>query len=124
MESVFLGQEGVFSIVFDGRVIGSIGIIPDPKRGNERAKMLGYAIGKAYWGKGLMTEAAKALIAYGFSHLGAELISAYCFPHNKRSARVLEKCGFQYEGTLHRSEQLFDGTVCDEDCYVLFQETA
>ena len=42
-----------------------------------------------------------------------DLISATCYPDNLRSRRVLEKCGFVYEGTLHRAELLFNGEVRD-----------
>lgn len=119
MQVVFLNQENVFGIMLKGtdKLIGSIGLIKDPKRDNPNALMLGYAIGEAYWGKGYTTEAAQAVIGYGFDKLELELISAYCYPYNERSKRVLHKCGFVYEGTLRRSEIRFDGTVYDSECY-------
>jgi putative acetyltransferase len=55
--------------------------------------MIGYAIGEDYWGKGFATEAVLAVLRFGFEELGLDLISAYCYPFNKRSQRVFEKCG-------------------------------
>ena len=121
---IFIGQEGVFGVILkeENRLIGTAGIIPDIKRSNESAGMLGYAIGKSYWGKGLMTEAAKALLIYGFHQRGLSLITAYCYPHNTRSVRVIQKCCFRYEGMLRQSERLYDGSVLDELCYSMTKE--
>lgn len=57
-----------------------------------------YWLGKPYWGKGYMTEAARRMIRFGFEELGLERISVGCFARNKASARVIEKLGFKYEG--------------------------
>ena len=124
MEQVFLGQESVWAIVLadSGRLIGTGGLIPDPKRENGRARMLGYSLGKEYWGSGYMTEAVRAILRCGFELMDLELISAYCYPGNERSKRVIAKCGFQYEGTLVRAEERFDGAVMDNECYVLLRE--
>lgn len=121
MKTVFLDQESVFGIVLiqSGKLIGSIGLINDPKRENERVRMLGYALGEDYWGKGIMTEAVTALLRYGFDEMGLDLVSAYCYPSNQRSKNVLMKCGFCYEGTLKLAEKIFNGSVCDNECYAL-----
>jgi RimJ/RimL family protein N-acetyltransferase len=47
----------------------------------------------AYWGKGYATEAAKALLAFGFEHLGADEIVAFTVPANERSRKVMERLG-------------------------------
>lgn len=83
--------------------------------------MLGYAMSEHYWGKGLMTEAAQAVIKYGFDERNLDLISAYCYPFNNRSRRVLEKNNFQYEGTLKQAEKLYNGNIYDNECYVLLK---
>lgn len=121
MDLVFVGKEGVFAIVLKetGKLIGTIGLIADPKREYSRAKMLGYALGDAYWGHGYMTEAARALVHYGMDTLQLQLISAYCYPFNERSKKVLTKLGFQYEGRLALCEELYNGEVYDNECYVL-----
>lgn len=121
MPLIFLDQKGVFGIVEreSGKLIGSIGLIGDPKREHRRTRMLGYAIGEAHWGKGYMTEAAKAILEYGFDALDVDLISAYCYPFNERSRSVLLKVGFKYEGTLSLCEKRYDGEVLDHECYAL-----
>lgn len=121
MKFVFLEKEGVFGIELKatGRLFGSIGLIPDPKRQNNKARMLGYAIGEAYWGKGYATEAAQALIDWAFKELDIDLISAYCYPFNEKSKRILMKCGFTYEGNLRMAEERYDGEVLDNECYSL-----
>lgn len=124
MDIIFLEKENVYGIELkeNGKLIGSIGLIDDQKRENNKARMLGYAIGEAYWGKGYTTEAAQALISYGFDELNLMLISAYCYPFNQRSKRVLEKCGFQYEGVLHLAEERYDGVILDNECFMIINK--
>ncbi|MFR0822223.1 MAG: GNAT family N-acetyltransferase [Clostridia bacterium] len=123
-KEIFIGKETVWGITLKGEdtVIGTIGLIEDSKRENHKAKMLGYAISEAYWGRGIMTEASKAVIEYGFKHMGLEVISAYCYPFNERSKKVLRKCGFEYEGVLRQAEKLYDGHVYDLICYSLLRK--
>jgi RimJ/RimL family protein N-acetyltransferase/nicotinamidase-related amidase len=59
-----------------------------------------YAIGKAYQGKGYATEAAKAVIDYGFKEIGFNKVQICVRPSNVKSKNVIEKCGFEYEGML------------------------
>jgi [ribosomal protein S5]-alanine N-acetyltransferase len=54
---------------------------------------LGYWVGEDCWGKGIATECVRLIIDYGFSELELEEISAYVFPENEASIRVLEKNG-------------------------------
>lgn len=124
MKNVFLGKENVFGIVIKdlGKLIGSIGLVEDPKRQNNKALMLGYAIGEEYWGCGYTSEAAFALVEYGFKTLGLELVSVYCYPFNERSKRVINKLGFKHEGKLSLCERRFDGLVLDNECYALSAE--
>lgn len=124
MESVFMNEDNIFGIILreSNKLIGSIGLVKDPKREYERAKMLGYAIGEAYWGRGYMTEAAKALIEHSFKTMDIDLISAYCYPFNERSKNVIKKLGFKYEGTLSLCVKLYSGKVYDNDCYALRPE--
>jgi len=62
---------------------------------------LGYWIGVRWWGLGYATEAATALAAYGFGHLGLHRIQGRHFTRNPASGRVLQKVGMQLEG-IHR----------------------
>lgn len=121
MNVVFIDKEYVYGIVLKetGKLFGSVGLVPDPKRENHRARMLGYAIGQEYWGKGYTTEAVRALIRFGFQDLNLDLISAYCYPYNERSKSVLKKCGFGLEGCLTMAEERYDGRILDNECYSL-----
>ena len=59
-----------------------------------------YCIGTAFQGKGYATEAAKAVIRYGFEKIGFHKVQICVRPSNTPSKKVIEKCGFVYEGTL------------------------
>ena len=59
-----------------------------------------YCIGTAYQGKGYATEATKAVIDYGFRTIGFNKVQICVRPSNIKSKRVIEKCGFEYEGML------------------------
>ncbi|WP_321478453.1 GNAT family protein [uncultured Bacteroides sp.] len=115
MEQIFIRQKNIFGIVLkeSNKLIGTIGLIQDPRRENPKAKMIGYALAQEEWGKGLMTEATKAVISYGFNEESLELISCTCYPDNQRSNRVIEKCGFHYEGCFRQCEVRYDGTLMD-----------
>ncbi|MGI6181477.1 MAG: GNAT family N-acetyltransferase [Agathobaculum sp.] len=123
---VFLDQPSVWAIErkADGRMIGSIGLIADSKREYGSVRSLGYALGVDYWGQGFMTEAVQAVLRYGFGPMSLDLITATCYPDNPASRRVLEKCGFRYEGTLHRAELLYNGEIKDHLCFYLTHEQA
>lgn len=102
-------------------MIGSIGFMDDPKRQNFKARMIGYAMSENFWGQGLMTEAANEVLKFGFESLGLEVISAYCYPRNARSKRVIIKCGFEFEGTLRKCEKVYNGDVFDNECYSILK---
>ena len=104
-----------FAVTVDSKVIGSIGAF---RQGNvhRQTAELGYYIAEEYWGKGIMTEAVKQLCDYVFSHTDIIRIFAEPFALNSASCRVLEKAGFQYEGTL-RSNAVKNGKVLDMKLY-------
>ncbi len=60
---------------------------------------LGYVLAKPYWAQGYATEAAAAVIQFGFSKLGLQVIEANAFPENIASLRVMSKLGMRYRGT-------------------------
>ena len=90
----------VFAVVDrgSGKAIGSAGFVGEhrpelPGQDDE----LGYALSPAYWGRGLMPEAARALLAYGFTELGLQTVWCNHYDGNRKSRRVIEKCGFHYQ---------------------------
>jgi RimJ/RimL family protein N-acetyltransferase len=77
---------------------------------------LGYWIGVPYWGCGYATEAARAMIQYGFDVLKLNRIQASHFANNPQSGRVLRKIGMQHEGCL-RQHYLKWGEYVDSKVY-------
>jgi [ribosomal protein S5]-alanine N-acetyltransferase len=90
----------------DGTLVGTCGLAVVPE--HYRAE-LGFAIGRRWWGQGLMTETVREVIRFGFAELGLNRIEGRCVPENIGSARVMEKCGMTYEGTL-REQFYIKGT--------------
>jgi ribosomal-protein-alanine N-acetyltransferase len=62
---------------------------------------IGYGVARDYWGRGLMTEAARACLRYGFESVGLERIVAVAMPENTASRRIMEKLGMRYEKMAH-----------------------
>ena len=108
-----------FAIMVDDKVVGSIGIFRQGNIHSQTAE-LGYYIAEEYWGKGIMTEAVKQICAYVFAKSDIIRIYAEPFAYNIASCRVLEKVGFQYEGTL-RSNAVKNGKVIDMKMYSLLR---
>ena len=77
-----------------------------------RSVELGYWLAEPYWGKGIATEAVRAMTEWGFAHLDINRIFAYVFGWNPASARVLEKAGYLYEGRM-RQAVCKDGQMTD-----------
>lgn len=124
LQSFIKGDE-VRAIVYkgNGKVIGSIGVHRDYKRQEDiKAKMIGYVLSQDYWRMGLMTEAVKEVIRYLFEEVKLDIISIYHYPFNIRSKRVIEKCGFKYEGTLRMASKIYNGNVYDDVCYSITKE--
>jgi RimJ/RimL family protein N-acetyltransferase len=85
--------EACFAVTLDGAPIGVCSV--DLR---EDGPELGYWLGVSYWGRGLATEAARALIDHAFGDLEHETLISGARVNNPASRRVLEKCGFQWTG--------------------------
>ena len=105
-----------------GIVVGSIGFEPDKYRPQINSREMGYSLAKSRWGKGYMTEAAKRLIKYGFDELKLDVLMIRTSDTNFRSQRVIEKCGFKYEGTLRRAYRTYDQGMREVRCYSMLKE--
>lgn len=108
-----------FAIASDNKVIGSIGVFRQENIHRQTAE-LGYCIAEEYWGKGIMTDAVKQVCKYIFDKSDIIRIYAEPFAYNTASCRVLEKAGFQYEGTL-RSNAVKNGKIIDMKMYSLLK---
>jgi RimJ/RimL family protein N-acetyltransferase len=80
---------------------------------------IGYWLAKRWWGKGIMTEAVRAVCDYAFQELGVHRVTAGIFAGNARSARVLEKAGFTLETPLMRKCYFKNGEYLDAVGYAL-----
>ncbi len=109
-----------FAIVADHTVTGSISVFRQSNIHRRTAEM-GYCLAQKYWGMGIMTEAVKQACEYVFEQSDIIRIYAEPFAFNTASCRVLEKAGFQYEGTL-RSNALKNGRIIDMKMYALLKE--
>jgi ribosomal-protein-alanine N-acetyltransferase len=94
-----------------GELVGAISLM-GISRDHARAE-LGYWIGVPYWNRGYCTEAAAAVVAYGFAELGLNRITSHYFVRNPASGRVLEKIGMVHEGLLRQHLRRWDRF---EDC--------
>ena len=80
-------------------LIGAVSLIIYPEH---HFAELGYWIGIPYWNQGYMTEAARAVLQFGFEALHINRVYATHFARNPASGRVMQKIGMTYEGTLRQ----------------------
>lgn len=95
------GVWGIFD-AYSGDFTGSC--LLRPFNGDDAIMELGYSIDHKYWGRGLATEMAEAIIAQGFTDPAVNEIVAVTTFKNEASQRVLEKAGMVREGNLKRGE--------------------
>jgi ribosomal-protein-alanine N-acetyltransferase len=104
-----------FAIVIDGRAAGGVALQPMTDI-NHRSAEIGYWLGAAFWGRGIAAEAVTLVTNWAFQGHGLLRVFAQPFADNVGSKRVLEKAGYQLEGTMRRSA-VKDGEVRDQCLY-------
>ena len=104
-----------FAIVLEGEPVGAVGL-EHREDVDRRTLELGYWLGEPFWGRGLATEAARAVADYAFATFDVERLEAGVFEWNPASGRVLEKAGFQLEARLRKSV-FKDGQLIDRLLY-------
>ena len=109
-----------FAIVVDGEAAGGIGFVLPGDVGRRSAE-IGYWLGEACWGQGIMTDALRAISDYIFSNFDVCRISSIVFESNPASARVLEKAGYSCEGR-QRKAVTKNGVTMDALMYSLIRE--
>ena len=113
------GESVVFAVTAAPHgVIGAAGLRLEAAHAKAE---LGYWIGKPHWRHGYATEAAQAVVRYGFEQLHLERIHARFMTRNRASGRVLEKLGFTREGILRRDLFRF-GEFVDCELWSLLRE--
>jgi [ribosomal protein S5]-alanine N-acetyltransferase len=90
-----------FAIEYERRFTGVISLMPQKDILSHSAE-IGYWIGEPFWGKGIASAAVTLIVQYGFKTLGLQRIYASVFEGNVASQKVLEKCGFELEGTFRK----------------------
>jgi ribosomal-protein-alanine N-acetyltransferase len=108
------GDAVVRAIVVNGEAVGAIGIHPQDDV-HRICVEIGYWLGEPFWGKGIITEAVKEMTKVAIE-LGYTRVFATVFSNNQASVKVLEKAGYQYEGTMRRAA-LKDNEVLDVMMY-------
>lgn len=113
--------ETLFCIASDGKAIGSIGfsIHTDVERFGAE---IGYWLAEPFWGRGIMTNALKALTEYAISTHHLHRIYALPYEWNPASMRVLEKAGYKLEGRMRHSA-FKDGQLIDQFLYAFTLNT-
>lgn len=86
----------IFREAASGAFVGYCGLAPDMIDGREEVELL-YAIMPEYWGRGVTTALAAAVLRVAFGELGLAEVIAYTLPTNRASQRVMEKNGLRYE---------------------------
>jgi [ribosomal protein S5]-alanine N-acetyltransferase len=107
--------ETQFAIEVDGEAAGGIGLFLQEDVARYSAE-LGYWLGEAYWGRGIMTGVVRGFTEHAFRTFDLCRIYAIVFEWNPASRRVLEKAGYELEGRMHRAA-VKQGQVLDQFLY-------
>jgi RimJ/RimL family protein N-acetyltransferase len=107
----------IFAIEVSGEACGAIGIHPKEDIDRKNAE-IGYWLGKAHWGKGIITAAIKQITDHGFKSFDITRIYARPFHTNIASQKALEKAGFKLEARFEKT--IFkNGEFLDELVYAM-----
>ncbi len=106
-----------WTLEYERRPVGNISVV----RLDEETSCaeLGYCLGRAYWGRGLMAEAASAVIGFLFDEAGVRRV---CISHavgNPASGRVAQKCGLTFVETRPQAYRTSDGILHDLNVYAV-----
>ena len=118
LEATGLALQFVVALKSPERAIGTC-LLFRFDEGSARAE-LGYALGRAHWGQGLMHEALSALLGSAFDTMGLRRVEAEVDPSNAPSSRLLRRLGFTREGLL-RERWVTKGKVKDVEVYGLLR---
>lgn len=114
------GSQYTWAITHENTAVGSIGVFRQQNI-HSRSGEMGYYVAQPYWGRGLGTAAVTAACRFVFENTDIIRIFATPFSRNTASCRILEKAGFQREGTL-RSHAVKNNLVQDMEMYALIKE--
>jgi len=95
------GTEYNFSILYDGKLAGAVGIHPDERFGPHCCE-IGYFVDRKLWGRGIATQAVGLAEAFALEKFKPERFELYIIPGNSASKEVALKCGYEPEGLLRK----------------------
>jgi [ribosomal protein S5]-alanine N-acetyltransferase len=104
----------------NGKFIGTIDFVSWSLK--HHVAEIGYVLSQDFWGKGIVTEAAKEVIKFGFNNMDLVRIQARCFVENIGSSRVMEKTGMSFEGIIRKGWMLENGKHQDIKMYSILNE--
>ena len=96
----------LFLIAKEGGTFLGAATLDNIRRGPAQTANLGYWIGPDYARQGYMSEAVQAIVAFAFTEMQLSRIEAACLDENAASRRLLETCGFKYEGVAQAYLQI------------------
>ena len=112
-------QWGIVLKECDDEPIGTISVVDKNEKSN--IVHIGYCIGSKWWNQGIASEAFSGIIPFLFDEVKANRIESQHDPNNPNSGKVMQKCGFKYEGTLRQADFSNKGIV-DASMYSLLSE--
>lgn len=120
--NIFYANDGIYFTIarkYDDKMIGSIGLTTYNRYHNRIE--LSYDMAKEYWGLGIMSAATRTLIKYTFETLKINRLEAITSTFNEPSFKLLERCGFVYEGCL-RQHRYHRGKFVDVYSFSILRE--
>ena len=125
--SFFIQNNNTYAIVLkdENKVIGSIGLHdrkPDENSKGLEQREVGYVLSPKYWGQGIMPEAVRAVLNYGFNEMNLDLMWCGHYDFNNNSKRVIEKSGFNYKFTIKKTLHKLDNKEVNILLYNIFKE--
>ena len=119
LSSLWNNDAGIrWGVEHSGRLIGTCGF-HNIKKGLQRGE-IGYELDYESWGKGFMYKALQPVLDYGFNIMRFERIEAFINVDNKKSADLLQRLAFKFEGTLRSYARTPRGLI-DQDCFSLLK---
>lgn len=112
-------KDWVNAIIVNGEAVGVASILFKTDIYQHSAEV-GYWIGEDYWGKGIVSEAVKALVDYTLENTDVTRLYAEVFDNNKASAKVVQKAGLVYECT-HQKSIIKNGEIMDSHIYTIIR---
>ena len=107
------GLNEMFAIDVDGDFAGFVNLKLNDHPQYKHSAIIGYGIHRDHRGRGLASKAVKKATSHALNKLRLKRVAGYCRAHNKASARVMEKAGYQLEGVLRKNKRM-NGRYVDD----------